>query len=626
MERLRELKKLAAEGETFSAEEKAAREAAEELRAECEDLSRRVPAQEEELRQRRLEKEKRERGDMAANLALELKHGEPCPVCGSPEHPLPAAAPAPLFGVDERIAFLEGTVREGQNGLAAKSAEQKSREQEQRRAAGKIRELIAAAGELQGEIVFRVVDRTADNLPSLKETEELLKTQVTLVNNLLAKQKEGRQAANRLAELRREQDLLRKTSTEKEKELAALDEKLKNLSAASDETRQKHERTLEQARRSLALDGGERQPAAEILAAIDRRLAEAEEAIRQNRDGQEKTGRALAAAAAREESCKSRMDEAQKQYREAAKALEAALASSPFNSAEALAAAMLDTVAEAALEEEVSRWKEERSRIASLKTELLRSLEAVRNELRTLGDVPDEEKIKRQAAELTAEQAAAEAARDRASGEIAALERDAQLLRETSERYEELRAKSRRYIALSEDLRGNNPQKKPFDAWLLGRYLEEVAAFATRRLERMSEGRYSLLLDSGAERGRSWTGLELAVFDGYTGKCRPCATLSGGESFMASISLALGLADSIQNRSGGVSLDAVFIDEGFGSLDDATLDLAMTVLDELRTHRMVGLISHVADMRSRIPSRIEVVKSGSGSRIRLDTARISSQD
>ena len=86
---------------------------------------------------------------------------------------------------------------------------------------------------------------------------------------------------------------------------------------------------------------------------------------------------------------------------------------------------------------------------------------------------------------------------------------------------------------------------------------------------------------------------------------------------MASISLALGLADSIQNRSGGVKLDTIFIDEGFGSLDEASLDKALVILDELRERRMVGLISHVGEMRSRIPCRVEVVKTASGSRIEI---------
>jgi exonuclease SbcC len=145
--------------------------------------------------------------------------------------------------------------------------------------------------------------------------------------------------------------------------------------------------------------------------------------------------------------------------------------------------------------------------------------------------------------------------------------------------------------------------------------LAEVAAYATKRLERMSEGRYRLLLDQDRDGGRGKTGLDLTVFDAFTGKTRPCGTLSGGESFMASISLALGLADSIQARSGGVRLDAVFIDEGFGSLDEASLEQALGILDEIRDHRMVGLISHVGEMRERIPSRVEVAKTSSGSRL-----------
>jgi exonuclease SbcC len=219
---------------------------------------------------------------------------------------------------------------------------------------------------------------------------------------------------------------------------------------------------------------------------------------------------------------------------------------------------------------------------------------------------------------LEAETAEAEAERDRTAAALDALERDAVRLREETRRYDELAKNAAALTGLADDLSGKNPKKKSFDAWLLGLYLAEVAAYATRRLERMSESRYSLLLNNTGETGRARTGLDLAVFDAYTGKTRPCATLSGGESFMASISLALGLADSIQNRTGGIRLDAVFVDEGFGSLDDAALEKALGILEELRDHRMVGLISHVGEMKSRIPSRIEVLKSGSGSKIRIE--------
>jgi exonuclease SbcC len=221
-------------------------------------------------------------------------------------------------------------------------------------------------------------------------------------------------------------------------------------------------------------------------------------------------------------------------------------------------------------------------------------------------------------ARLEEQCAEASSARERAASELKSLEQEKKNLDTAEARRDELSRGLAGYTALNKDLSGGNPHKKTFDAWMLGLYLAEVAAYATKRLERMSEGRYSLFLNAMGEGGRNRNGLDLSVFDAYTGKKRPCATLSGGESFMASISLALGLADSIQARSGGVRLDAVFIDEGFGSLDEQTLDKALTILDELRDHRMVGLISHVAEMRNRIPSRIEVVKSSAGSRIVMD--------
>ncbi|HKL86603.1 MAG TPA: SbcC/MukB-like Walker B domain-containing protein, partial [Treponemataceae bacterium] len=175
-----------------------------------------------------------------------------------------------------------------------------------------------------------------------------------------------------------------------------------------------------------------------------------------------------------------------------------------------------------------------------------------------------------------------------------------------------------RLQSLCDDLSGNNPAHISFDAWILGIYLEEITAYANTRLERMSEGRYSIQLNESYRKGKSLSGLELEIFDSWTGKARPSGTLSGGETFMTSISLALGLADSIQARAGGIQLDAVFIDEGFGSLDESSLERSISILDEIRGSRMVGIISHVGELRNRIPARIEVIKTGTGSSIKKE--------
>ncbi|MEX1317886.1 MAG: SbcC/MukB-like Walker B domain-containing protein, partial [Synechococcaceae cyanobacterium] len=150
-------------------------------------------------------------------------------------------------------------------------------------------------------------------------------------------------------------------------------------------------------------------------------------------------------------------------------------------------------------------------------------------------------------------------------------------------------------------------------------YLEEICAHANQRLDQMTSGRYQLLLsdDSGQRRG-SKAGLGLRVLDAFTGEEREVASLSGGETFQASLALALGVADTVQAHSGGVGLDALFIDEGFGSLDPDSLQLAMDELDRLREGgRMIGLISHVSALRERIRSGIQVVAGESGSRLQV---------
>ena len=128
---------------------------------------------------------------------------------------------------------------------------------------------------------------------------------------------------------------------------------------------------------------------------------------------------------------------------------------------------------------------------------------------------------------------------------------------------------------------------------------------------------YNTLHFSKDKSGNGAKGLDLEVLDSYTGKNRPCATLSGGETFMVSISLALALTDVVTSKRGGISLQSLFIDEGFGSLDPTSLDKALSILEEVREGRCVGIISHVSEMQNRIPSRLEVIKTSTGSTVRL---------
>ena len=134
----------------------------------------------------------------------------------------------------------------------------------------------------------------------------------------------------------------------------------------------------------------------------------------------------------------------------------------------------------------------------------------------------------------------------------------------------------------------------------------------------MSHGRYTLHRHENVEDGRKASGLDLDVFDEFTGKVRPASTLSGGEGFIAALSLALGLSDVVQSYAGGIQLDTLFIDEGFGSLDPEALDTALkTLIDLQQSGRMVGIISHVDELKRQIDMGIEVESASTGSHIKI---------
>jgi len=164
----------------------------------------------------------------------------------------------------------------------------------------------------------------------------------------------------------------------------------------------------------------------------------------------------------------------------------------------------------------------------------------------------------------------------------------------------------------------NGKQKLAFEQFVQASYFNQIIAEANKRLTTMSNGRYELLRKENATDYRSQSGLELDVLDNYTGKIRSVKSLSGGESFKASLSLALGLSDVIQSYAGGVEIDTMFIDEGFGALDAESLEQAILTLNGLTSgNRLVGIISHVSELKDRIDKKVVVKKGIVGSTIDL---------
>ncbi|OCA81514.1 ATP-dependent dsDNA exonuclease [Bacillus sp. FJAT-27225] len=168
---------------------------------------------------------------------------------------------------------------------------------------------------------------------------------------------------------------------------------------------------------------------------------------------------------------------------------------------------------------------------------------------------------------------------------------------------------------LSDIARGQNSQKLTFERYVLAAFLDDILREANGRLSKMTSGRFELRRKTDRSKGNVQSGLELLVFDQYTAQERHVKTLSGGESFKASLSLALGLADVVQAHAGGVSLETMFIDEGFGTLDPESLDQAIdTLIDIQSSGRLVGIISHVPELKERIDARLEVTSTQAGSK------------
>jgi exonuclease SbcC len=209
-------------------------------------------------------------------------------------------------------------------------------------------------------------------------------------------------------------------------------------------------------------------------------------------------------------------------------------------------------------------------------------------------------------------------------GRLAALrgeyEANAAALRELSDSDAKIADKEKKWISaksVSDTANGalTGKAKITFETWLHAMYFTRILRAANRRFAFMTADRYELMRRAEAGDLRAQTGLDLDVHDCYTGRRRDVRSLSGGESFKASLALAMGLSEVVQATAGGIKLDAMFIDEGFGTLDSDSLDAAITTLQEIAGRdRIVGVISHVGELAARIDRQIRVTRSRSGSK------------
>ncbi|MFF9571721.1 AAA family ATPase [Streptomyces sp. NPDC014685] len=553
-----------------------------------------------ELRERRLR-------DIAAELAAELVDGEDCKVCGSADHPRPARA-------------ADGHV---DRATEERALDAYRRAEEARTAAdrelGVVREQHAAARLAARTAEPRPEDGAKDTGPAGQQrpgtAPEPVAPDPTAPDSAVDPTAPESVAVDpTVSELGALVDRLTRDHAEAHRTAAGTHAAREALAAAEREQAERLEDRQRAERRAAARtslrEGLDREQAvleAGLVAARGESGSVAEHAaLLERRIGL----LAEAAAAVRAE------EEAAQRRKEADDRLADAAFRAGFDTPRAAALNLLDETAQRELQRLVDDWQSEAAAVADRLAE---------TDTRAAAQLPPAEVAAAQAAYDTAERllrdasAVLAAARERCA-ELGRLSRDAERevrgLGPLREEYDRVA----RLAGLTAGTSADNERKMRLESYVLAARLEQVAAAATARLQRMSSGRYTLV-HSDARTGGRRAGLGLHVVDAWTGRERDTATLSGGETFFASLALALGLADVVTDEAGGVRLDTLFIDEGFGSLDDQTLDEVLDVLDSLRERdRSVGIVSHVADLRRRIPAQLEVVKERHGSAVRHRTA------
>jgi len=526
---------------------------------------------------------------LAAELAQGLAPGQPCPVCGGRDHPAPASGDGSQV-TREEVARREADVDQARRTLeSAQTALAAARETlaEIRSRGAALRETLGGGAEESLEAWAARLVEARDVLVAADATVARGRELQAQLEVLIRKREQAREAVTtakvQLERAARAHEHLSKDLRARDEELAR---KLPGGGRAADqlEAEQQREASLDAERLRLQRD----------LQAAEVEARGAEEQVRGLEHEQEgRTSELEAARAAVEQELATHHFDSVEQARRHAR-------SEPERTRRMQEVESL----ESELERIAGRVAATREALGGADPEALPDLVPLQATLAGADDAV--EALKKEQAEATVQLSALETS----LAAIAAL--DAEFGRADAE----LRVVGR----LADVMAGRNDRRMNLQRFVLASRMDEVALMASERLLRMSRGRYALIrTDDVRHRGRN-SGLDLMVRDHEVGQDRYVQSLSGGEMFLASLSLALGLAEVVSRRRGAIRMDALFIDEGFGTLDDETLDLVMRTLEDLRLGgRLVGIISHVSELKQRIPSRISVRRSagGGGSSVRV---------
>ncbi|GAB2682765.1 AAA family ATPase [Aliiglaciecola aliphaticivorans] len=522
----------------------------------------------------------------AAILAKELSDGEPCPVCGSLQHPNIATTQSDMeFTSKDKVEEVRNIEQQARQALDIAKAEFDTAVANETVK----QSLIDSLQKELGEVAVKKVE--------VLQTEH--NTQQSKVTELLSVQARLKGVAESLQlnknKLKEEQD---KNAALQEK--SALDEK--NLITANANVEQLEQQIPESQRNIPELESR--------IDIFKQKIAQLNQTLVSARQTKDNAQSNFDQEHAKNKALQANVFELETESHDAESVWKKGLSASEFVNEEAFLGALLSEQQQSELQSNIDDFQTKLDTLtgavsqlqSELKDQSKPNLALINHELAQAKSVLNEKDTKWRELEERKNQLISVQAK----------------LIAAHKKNQALEAEYQTVGTLYEVSNGLTGDKVSLQRFVLSVLLDDVLIQASQRLSLMSKGRYQLIRKEERAKGNKASGLELEVDDAYTGKSRPVATLSGGESFMAALSLALGLSDVVQSYSGGIRLDTLFIDEGFGSLDSESLDLAIrTLIDLQSTGRMIGIISHVSELKSQMALRVDVKSGRGGSQIEL---------
>lgn len=512
------------------------------------------------LQKRRLEQ-------VAFTLAEKLDEGQPCMVCGSREHPQPAQPSVSGITLVEQSEI---------------DAAEKRAHREQQKAS------VAATSVAQTQTVLDQLNES--HMPDSQEAQ----SQVTEAQNIYNQAQEALKHKREAQHQQEKETLeLQKISEEQTRARTSLTQ-LQTQQASEQQTLKKLEKKLRQVAATISF--------ADRVRMLESYVEQAHRAVDASR----------------------RLDDATISAAESAYQARQSLERSVFETFEAVQQAVLTEVQQQHLEQAISAYREEHATLqASLDRPAMRTVATL---IEHGQKAPSQEELTRIRQERDNVEQQYETLMTREGIRTNGIETLESLFQDYQEQQGESAhavEQANLYAGLASIARGDNPDKNhqiDLVSYVLGGEFEQVLQVASEHLQRMSDNRYRLVLsDKREKRARIGGGLSISVEDNWNNDQREVNSLSGGESFLASLSLALGLAEVVQARNGGIEIETLFIDEGFGTLDAQTLELVMETLENIRENgRVIGLISHVEDMKERISAQVSIEKRQNGSTLRVN--------